>query len=386
MFDDVALAERAGDDFHGRFPSIGHGPGRRRRAIRPDFEARNILILRPRASIFGTAEAVHPVAAGRVGLGIPMPQASPWWRPNVHADRQPFLQARRRIRRGAARPRSRRRLSSRSKPRSCRVSPGNEAHLHAFATELVAPDRHAHGALSAHLAGIRLQEAAGGRASGGSSSSPGCSATASAAPLHHPEFTMLEWYRAAAPYEALMEDCAAFLAAAADRRRNHDDSPSAAAAPIRSRRRNASPSPRPSRAMPASTCWPRLRDGEPDRAALAAAGAAAGIRVAADDGWCDIFSRVLVERIEPHLGNGRATVLMDYPRAGGGAGARQAGRPARRRAVRALRLRGRAGQRLRRTDRPGRAAPAVRGRDGEEAAALRRALSDRRGFPRRAGR
>ena len=33
--------------------------------------------------------------------------------------------------------------------------------------------------------------------------------------LHHPEFTMLEWYRVGEPYEALMADCAAFLAAAA---------------------------------------------------------------------------------------------------------------------------------------------------------------------------
>ena len=34
--------------------------------------------------------------------------------------------------------------------------------------------------------------------------------------LHHPQFTMLEWYRANAPYEALMDDCASLLALAAD--------------------------------------------------------------------------------------------------------------------------------------------------------------------------
>ena len=33
--------------------------------------------------------------------------------------------------------------------------------------------------------------------------------------LHHPEFTMLEWYRANAPYETLMDDCAALLGEAA---------------------------------------------------------------------------------------------------------------------------------------------------------------------------
>jgi len=37
------------------------------------------------------------------------------------------------------------------------------------------------------------------------------------------------------------------------------------------------------------------------------------VRVAPDDSWGDIFSRVLVELIEPHLGNGQATILYDYP-------------------------------------------------------------------------
>ena len=51
----------------------------------------------------------------------------------------------------------------------------------------------------------------------------------------------------------------------------------------------------------------------PDRGALALSAGAAGIRVAGDDTWGDIFSRVLVARIEPNLGNGRATLLAEYP-------------------------------------------------------------------------
>src|SRR5207248_8216695 len=39
----------------------------------------------------------------------------------------------------------------------------------------------------------------------------------------------------------------------------------------------------------------------------------AAVRVAADDVWGDIFSRVLVERVEPHLGEGRPTILDEYP-------------------------------------------------------------------------
>ena len=47
--------------------------------------------------------------------------------------------------------------------------------------------------------------------------------------------------------------------------------------------------------------------------ALAAAATAAASAVADDDTWGDIFSRVLVERVEPRLGDGRATILAEYP-------------------------------------------------------------------------
>lgn len=54
-------------------------------------------------------------------------------------------------------------------------------------------------------------------------------------------------------------------------------------------------------------------DGSTDRESLAAAMREAGLRVAGDDSWADLFSRVLVERIEPNLGFGRATILDEYP-------------------------------------------------------------------------
>jgi lysyl-tRNA synthetase class 2 len=53
----------------------------------------------------------------------------------------------------------------------------------------------------------------------------------------------------------------------------------------------------------------------PDRARFAAAATEAGVRLATDDNWGDIFSRILVERIEPRLGLGRATMLYEYPAA-----------------------------------------------------------------------
>ena len=37
------------------------------------------------------------------------------------------------------------------------------------------------------------------------------------------------------------------------------------------------------------------------------------MRVADDDTWSDIFSKVLVEHVEPNLGQERLTVLFEYP-------------------------------------------------------------------------
>ena len=112
-----------------------------------------------------------------------------------------------------------------------------------------------------------------------------------------------------------MQDCAAILDAAAKaagarssscRGRTADPF----AAPERLTRRRGVPN-----ATPASTCSATL-DGpaRPDRDALANAARAAGIRVAADDTWSDVFSRVLVERIEPKLGHrARRRCSSDYP-------------------------------------------------------------------------
>jgi len=37
------------------------------------------------------------------------------------------------------------------------------------------------------------------------------------------------------------------------------------------------------------------------------------VRVSDDDTWSDIFSKVLVEHVEPNLGQGRLTILFEYP-------------------------------------------------------------------------
>ena len=126
--------------------------------------------------------------------------------------------------------------------------------------------------------------------------------------LHHPEFTLLEWYRAGAPYETLMDDCAALLALAAE---------TTGTKRFVFRGHEADPFAEPER-LTLAEAFDRfaridLLATTGDRDALAAALRGAGVRVADDDTWADLFSRVLVEKVEPHLGMGRPTILYEYP-------------------------------------------------------------------------
>src|ERR671939_170669 len=76
----------------------------------------------------------QPVRAGRP-LDLAMSDASPWWAPHVHAGRRPALLVRNRVK-AALRRWFMERGFVEVEAAALQVSPGNEAHLHAFATEL----------------------------------------------------------------------------------------------------------------------------------------------------------------------------------------------------------------------------------------------------------
>ena len=192
------------------------------------------------------------------------------------------------------------------------VSPGNEAHLSAFATEAVGASG-ARTPLYLHTSpefACKKLLAAGERRL---FSVARVFRNRERGPLHHPEFTMLEWYRAEAPYGALMTDCADLLGLAAE---------TAGACRLTFRGRECDPHAEPER-LTLAEAFDRFAaidllasvapTGETDRETLAAAVAVAGLRVAADDTWADLFSRVLVAKVEPHLGIGRPTILCEYP-------------------------------------------------------------------------
>jgi lysyl-tRNA synthetase class 2 len=239
------------------------------------------------------------------------PSASPWWSPHVHRDRRPFLTARNALTRGV-RARFEAWGFTEVEAAALQVSPGNEAHLHAFATEAIAPDgRRAPLYLhtSPEFACKKLLAAGETRIFDFAR----VWRNRERGPLHHPEFTLLEWYRAGEPYQALMDDCAALLALAAE---------TTGARALTWRGRAADPFVEPEKITVAEAFAGLARvdlmasldgAGAVDRDALAAAARAAGFRVAADDTWADVFSRVMVEAVEPRLGQGRPTLLYEYP-------------------------------------------------------------------------
>src|SRR3954466_2109984 len=204
---------------------------------------------------------------------------SPWWAPARHADRKPFLMAR-----GAAIRAIRTWFDeqgfSEVETGILQISPGNETHLHAPRTELTSGD--------------------GTRATRYLRTSPefACKKLLAAGEqkifefarvfrdrergdLHLPEFTMLEWYRANASYDAIMADTIVVIAHAAQ---------ATGIGTFSFRGKAADPFAEPELLSVAAAfqqfagidLLATIADGEGDRAALAAA-ASARVRIAEDD-------------------------------------------------------------------------------------------------------
>jgi lysyl-tRNA synthetase class 2 len=232
------------------------------------------------------------------------------WDKARHADRRPFLRARGRIAAALREWFAARDFIEVETP-VLQISPGNETHLHAFASELIGPDGEPHKfylRTSPEFACKKLLAAGEQRIFEFARAFRNRERGA----LHHPEFTLLEWYRVNQPYDVLMEDCAALLGATA---RAID------AQKFSWRGREADPFAPPER-LTVGESFTRfagidllatIEAAEGNREILASRAKAAGISFGAGDDWGDIFSRVMAERIEPQLGNGRATILYEYP-------------------------------------------------------------------------
>ena len=238
------------------------------------------------------------------------PPEAPWWRPDRFARRRPFLEKRAALTQAVRAFFTSQGFVEVETP-ALQVSPGLEPHLFAFATELTAPGG-ARRTLYLHtspefamkkllVAGLpRIFQLARVFRNG------------ERAATHHPEFTMLEWYRAGADYTALMGDCEALLRAFAKegvkmlRWRGLECDPAA-----------------PCERLTVADAFARhtgidILATAPDPRApslelLAKAAAKIDVAPHAGDAWDDLFFRIFLEHIEPKLGLGRATILYDYP-------------------------------------------------------------------------
>ena len=234
---------------------------------------------------------------------------SPWWTPARHADVRPFLAARGAITR-AVRAWFDEQGFVEVETGILQVSPGNETHLHAPRTEL----RRADGSRVTRYLRTSPEFAAKKLLAAGE---PKIFELARVfrdrerGDLHLPEFTMLEWYRANSGYDAVMADSVVIIAHAAQ---------ATGIGQFSFRGRIADPFAEPELLTVASAferfagidLLSTVIDGKGDRAQLAAA-AGQSVRISDDDTWSDIFSKVLVEHVEPRLGQGRLTILFEYP-------------------------------------------------------------------------
>jgi elongation factor P--(R)-beta-lysine ligase len=243
--------------------------------------------------------------------------SAPWWRPDRLAARRDRLAVRGRILR-AVRGFFEAGGYVEVETPALQVSPGLEPHLQAFATVLRDPSepgarpRYLHTspefAMKKLLAGgmERIWQLARVYRNGERGAA------------HHPEFSMLEWYRTGASYRDLMDECERLLRAAQD----------AAGAEMLRWRGNRADARLPFERMSVSEAFSRYTGVDllatapdphapdphaPDPALLANEAARVGVAPHRGDDWETLFFRIFLERIEPHLGIGAPTILYDYP-------------------------------------------------------------------------
>jgi elongation factor P--(R)-beta-lysine ligase len=126
---------------------------------------------------------------------------------------------------------------------------------------------------------------------------------------HHPEFTMLEWYRTGADWRELADEAAEFVRGACG--------------PIVQYNGEACDLAQPWEYLSVAEAFEKYAGidllatasdpANPDTDQLAFMADGIGVRSAETDTWEDVFFRIYLDRIEPHLGIGTATVLHSYP-------------------------------------------------------------------------
>ena len=235
-----------------------------------------------------------------------------WWRPDRFARRRDKLIARGRVLAAVRGFFTERGFLEVDTP-ALQISPGLEPHLQAFATILHEPGEERGSELYLHTSpefAMKKLLAAG---------LPSIWQLAHVfrdgerSATHHPEFSMLEWYRVNASYRDLMDDCEALLrsaqrAAGKGALTWHGRSADAGAV-----FEHLSVADAFARYAGIDILATAPDPAAPDATLLSAAAARIGVPPHPGDDWETLFCRIFLERIEPHLGIGAPTILFDYP-------------------------------------------------------------------------
>ena len=231
-------------------------------------------------------------------------QDLPWFHPSRHQDRRGFLLARNKIIASMRSWFATHDFLEVDTP-ALQISPGNEAHLHGFETKLIHNDgsssvRYLH--TSPEFACKKLLAAGETRIFNLGHVFRNREKT----PTHAPEFTMLEWYRAEAPYSQIIEDTVAIVRLAAG---DHTFNWKGVACDPSAKVEMLSVA-EGFQKYAGVDLLSTLHGNVADVKALAAQ---SPVSFQSNETWTDIFSRILVEKVEPHLGNGCITVFYEYP-------------------------------------------------------------------------
>lgn len=239
-----------------------------------------------------------------------------WWNPEIYARKVPYLQQRQQIIKSIRSYFDGQGFYEVETP-ALQISPGLEVHLRAFKTALYEPFEDGTKEMYLHTspeftmkkllsAGLpKIYQISHVYRNGERSE------------RHHPEFAMIEWYRANDDYYVLMEDCKKVLQGAVraigkDKLVHHglECNPFGEW-----------------EMLTINDAFKKYADidvlatiddpeaSAPNPAKLLEEAKRIGIHTSANDTWEDVFFRICLDRVEPHLGfNGVPTIFYEYPK------------------------------------------------------------------------
>jgi elongation factor P--(R)-beta-lysine ligase len=235
-----------------------------------------------------------------------------WWRPERFSQRRARLERRAAILSAVRQFFSNRGFVEVDTP-ALQVSPGLEPHLQAFATDFHDPRdglprrRYLHTSPEFAMkkllvAGLpRIWQLAHVFRDGERGA------------IHHPEFSMLEWYRAGASWRDLIPDCVGMLRAAQQTAGVEALTWGGRTADARQPWHEVSVAAAFCRYCGIDILATAPDPLVPDFGRLAAEARRIGIEPHPGDDWEALYFRIFLARIEPHLGIGVPTILYDFP-------------------------------------------------------------------------